>query len=107
MNKKYGLSKEKKLSRSAIRSTGDMVPRSGIYTVFHHHRLSRQVPLLRSGIFPACHTCTTPLEFELLRAVPVESARSRFRLLMQANDPNLTAVPLQTYGRADEQNRLN
>jgi len=96
MNKKYGLSKEKKLSMSAISSTGDVVPRSGIYRVFHHHRLSRQVPLLRSGIFPECRQCTTPLEFELLRGVPIESARSRFRLLMQANAANLTPIPLQT-----------
>lgn len=59
MNTKYGLGKETKLSVSAILSTGDMVPRSGIYRVFHHHRLARQIALLRSGIFPACHTCTT------------------------------------------------
>lgn len=96
MNKKYGLSREKKLSTSAIRSTGDVVPRTGIYRVFHHHRLSRQVPLLRNGIFPACKKCTTPIEFELLQAMPIESARSRFRLLMQANATNLTAVPLRT-----------
>jgi hypothetical protein len=93
MNTKYRLSKEKKLSTSAVCSTGDVVARSGIYTVFHHHRLSRQVPLLRSGVFPACHSCATPLEFELARAVPIESARSRFRLLMQANAPNSMAVP--------------
>lgn len=97
MNTKYGLGKEKKLSMSAIRSTGDMVPRSGIYRVFHHHRLARQLTLLRSSIFPACHTCTTPLEFELLRAVPIESARSRFRLLMsQATAPDSTTGSLQT-----------
>lgn len=96
MKTKYGLSKEKKPSTSAIRSTGEVVPSSGVYRVFHHHRLARQVPLLRNGIFPACHTCRTALEFKLLRAVPIESARARFRLLMQANAPNSTAVPLQT-----------
>lgn len=90
MNMKY-----KKPRMPAIRSTGDVVPRSGIYRVFHHHHLATQVPLLRNGVFPECRTCTTPLEFELLRAVPVESARSRFRLLMQPNAPNLAAVPLQ------------
>jgi hypothetical protein len=95
MNTQHGLSKEKNLNMSAICFTGDVVPRSGIYTVFHHHRLSRHVPLLRSGIFPACHKCTTPIEFELLRAMPIESARSRFRLLMHAHTP-LAAIPLQT-----------
>ena len=100
MSTKYLLSKPKERSISAVRpefTTGDVVPRSGIYRICHHHNLAWQVPLLRSGIFPGCRKCTIPVEFELLLAMPIESARARFRLLMwQANAPDLTAAALRT-----------
>jgi hypothetical protein len=63
--------------------TGQIVPRSGSYTVSHKpHQLKREVTLLREHPFPACAKCMVPVHFALLHALQTESARDKFRLLM-------------------------
>jgi hypothetical protein len=65
--------------------TGQIVQRSGNYAVFHTpHSLRREVTLLKEHAFPACSRCVLPVRFDLLQAVPAETARERFRLLMHA-----------------------
>jgi hypothetical protein len=68
-------------------STGQRVPRSGIYKILHKHSPADQMTLLRNRHFPSCHRCGIPMNFELVSAVPVESATARFRLLMR---PHIT-----------------
>lgn len=71
--------------RNAGFETGQKVPRSGTYTVFHRpHLLRREVALLKEHSFPACSRCVLPIHFGLLHAVQVESARDKFRLLMHS-----------------------
>ena len=65
-------------------STGQEVPRSGLYRILHTHALASEVALLRSRSFPPCSECTDPMQFKLVSALAVESARARFRLLMTA-----------------------
>jgi hypothetical protein len=64
-------------------TTGDRVPRSGNYRIFHVHRLKEFVSLLKDNTFPACPSCDVPVGFGLLSPVPIESASARFRLLME------------------------
>ena len=62
--------------------SGKSVPRSGTYGFFHAHSSAHQITLLKGRIFPFCPKCSDPVEFVLIRAVPVESALGRFRLLL-------------------------
>ena len=68
-------------------TTGQTVPRSGIYKILHKHSPANQMTLLRNRHFPSCHRCGIPMNFELVSALPVESATARFRLLMR---PHIT-----------------
>jgi hypothetical protein len=73
----------KSRARNTGFETGQTIPRSGNYAVFHtRHPLVREVTLLKEHTFPACAKCVLPVQFDLLQAVPAESARDRFRLLM-------------------------
>jgi hypothetical protein len=66
--------------------TGQTIPQSGSYSVFHkQHHLRHEVTLLKQHTFPACARCAVPVHFDLLHAVHAESARDRFRLLMHAH----------------------
>jgi hypothetical protein len=62
---------------------GQRIPASGTYRVIHAHPMRPEVNLLQGRFFPRCGQCIRVLEFELIRAVPFESAQNRFRLLMQ------------------------
>jgi len=64
--------------------TNDEIPRSGVYRVFHAQHPMREICLLKDKTFPACPQCLSPIRFALISAIPIESARGRFRLLMQA-----------------------
>ena len=66
--------------------SGKSVPRSGTYGFFHAHSSAHQITLLKGRIFPFCPKCSDPVEFVLIRAVPVESALDRFRLLMRSSN---------------------
>jgi hypothetical protein len=60
-----------------------MVPRSGTYAIFHApHLLKHEVTLLKEHAFPSCSKCVLPVHFDLIKAVRVECASDRFRLLM-------------------------
>jgi hypothetical protein len=62
--------------------SGQSVSQSGRYKVSHRpHALRRDINLLKGNYFPACATCTVPVQFQLTQGVIVESARERFRLL--------------------------
>jgi hypothetical protein len=61
--------------------SGKPAPRSGIYGFFHAHSTAREITLLKDRIFPFCLKCADPVQFVLIRAVPIESASERFRLL--------------------------
>jgi hypothetical protein len=80
-------SRSKALAVDQLFSTGQRVPRSGIYKILHKHSPADQMTLLRDGHFPTCHRCGIPMNFELVSAVPIESATARFRLLMR---PHIT-----------------
>ena len=64
---------------------GQRIPASGTYRVIHAHPMRPEVNLVAGGFFPRCAQCMRVLEFELISAVPFESAQNRFRLLMQAS----------------------
>jgi len=47
--------------------TGDTVPQTGIYYVYHPaHRLIRTVRLHRGNLFPRCSQCSDQVEFDLM-----------------------------------------
>jgi hypothetical protein len=62
--------------------SGATVPHSGTYSVSHSHPLIRETSLLRGRLFPTCPQCYDLITFTLVNQVAVESASSRFRLLM-------------------------
>ena len=63
--------------------TGQIIPHSGSYAVFHKpHLLTREATLLKAHVFPACAKCEIPVHFNLLHALQTESSRDKFRLLM-------------------------
>ena len=48
-------------------STGQEIPQSGIYCVFHPaHRLIRSVRLLQGDRFPRCSQCADEVSFQLV-----------------------------------------
>lgn len=48
--------------------TGDAIPASGIYRVYHSaHRLPHEVTLLKDEVFPRCQGCCDRVEFEPVR----------------------------------------
>jgi hypothetical protein len=65
--------------------TNEEVPRSGIYRVLHTKHSMRDITLLKGKTFPACPGCLSAIQFVLIRAIPIESAGARFRLLMQVD----------------------
>jgi hypothetical protein len=67
--------------------TGQMIPQSGNYAVFHKpYLLQPEVALLQQHAFPACAKCMVPVHFDLLHAVRAESAQDKFRLLMHTHN---------------------
>jgi hypothetical protein len=66
--------------------SGKSVPRSGTYGFSHAHSSAHEITLLKGRMFPFCPKCSDPVEFVLIRAVPVESALGRFRLLMHGSN---------------------
>lgn len=49
---------------------GQIVPRSGIYRIYHAtHRLMHEVSLVEKTRFPRCKTCGDSVRFVLARAV--------------------------------------
>lgn len=50
---------------------GELIPDSGIYTVFHsEHRFRGQVTLISGELFPRCTVCGPDVHFRLLRFAP-------------------------------------
>lgn len=78
-----GNSSNGKRPRTTTFMPGQRIPASGTYRVIHAHPMCPEVNLLEGGFFPRCAQCRRVLEFELISAVPLESAQNRFRLLMQ------------------------
>jgi len=49
--------------------TGDTVPETGIYRAVHvHHKLPKEVALLKDEHFPRCQKCNKPVLFDLIHA---------------------------------------
>jgi hypothetical protein len=49
---------------------GQIVPRSGVYRVYHDsHRLMHEAALLVNELFPCCRQCGDQVKFELLRSL--------------------------------------
>lgn len=68
---------------SRVFTTGQEIPRSGIYHPIHtRHVLPAEVTLLSGKVFPGCSHCAVPVQFSLVREAQLESAQSRFRILM-------------------------
>lgn len=63
--------------------THEQVPRSGTYRVSHAEHAIGNIKLLKGSSFPPCPECSAAVQFALIRAIPIESARERFRFLMQ------------------------
>jgi len=81
--------------------TGESIPRSGVYRVFHRkHRLPHEVTLLREEEFPRCAKCQDAVTFQLLKAAqePMEAARARsfrvrlYELPVEEAEENAMAV---------------
>jgi two-component system, chemotaxis family, chemotaxis protein CheY len=69
-------------------STGQAIPRSGIYTVFHEqHRLPHEVTLLEGEVFPHCAKCGDLVEFVLDQTAPYA--------------PNPTQSPIRLFALPD------
>jgi CheY-like chemotaxis protein len=75
-------------------TSGQVVPRDGIYRVIHQkHRDSHESVLTRGMRFPNCKTCGDKVRFEPLTAVePVSglSPQSRGSLLVVDQEPSIT-----------------
>jgi hypothetical protein len=65
--------------------SGRTVPRSGTYGLSHLHSAAHEIALLKGRIFPFCPRCSDSVEFVLIRALPIESASARFRLMMSGS----------------------
>lgn len=63
--------------------THEQVPKSGVYRVAHRKHRIRDIKLLKDVTFPSCPKCSSAVKFALVSAIPAESARERFRFLMQ------------------------
>lgn len=49
---------------------GEVVPRTGIYKVFHdHHRLMHEATFIEETLFPRCKKCTDAVRFVLVRPI--------------------------------------
>jgi hypothetical protein len=63
--------------------TGERIPSSGIYRVFHRsHRLPHEVTLLDGETFPRCLKCDTSVEFELVQQAPDLRNAGAFRVVL-------------------------
>lgn len=59
--------------------TGQAIPKSGIYTVFHaQHRLPHEVTLLEGETFPRCAKCGNLVEFVLDQSAPSGGNAAQF-----------------------------
>ena len=55
-------------------STDEVVPATGIYTVYHaEHRLPHDVIVIAGDKFPRCAKCGVSVKFELARKAPAGS----------------------------------
>lgn len=74
--------------------TGQVVPRDGIYRVYHHkHRIPHESVLTRGMRFPSCNVCGDQVGFEPLSAVEPGnglSRPSRGSLLVVDQEPSVT-----------------
>lgn len=63
--------------------TGEQIPYSGIYKVFHaSHRLPHEVTLLDGEIFPRCLKCDSSVEFQLIQQVSNILDKGAFRVVL-------------------------
>ena len=76
--------------------TGQAIPTSGVYYVFHPaHRLIRSVRLLKGDTFPRCSQCVDQVSFELQSAfydVDVNGEVHIYELPLLGHDDS-TVVP--------------
>jgi hypothetical protein len=57
-----------RLAKDHFYKTGDVVPSTGIYSVFHsEHRLPHEVILIGGDVFPRCSKCPVGVTFALVR----------------------------------------
>jgi hypothetical protein len=75
------MSRKKPKARTRRHKTGQEIPLSGIYRVYHHeHRLPHKVSLLAGEIFPCCAKCGNAVRFELVQGAEVEPQSFRIKL---------------------------
>ena len=70
--------------RKAKFNTGLQIPTSGIYRPSTRMLHPSRLPFLEAVLSRSVGNAPVPVRLELVTAVPVESARARFRLLMTA-----------------------
>ncbi len=64
--------------------SGQRVPASGVYNVFHpKHRIPQEVTLLKDEFFPPCARCSAAVQFTLLRVVTALD-KSGWKIIMHA-----------------------
>ncbi len=55
-------------SRPELHKPGEVVPKTGIYKVYHHrHRLMHEAALIGGTVFPQCRKCLAEVRFALVR----------------------------------------
>ncbi len=54
-----------------MKHAGELVPRTGLYRVnHHHHRTAHHAILWQSETFPSCRICGDAVTFEFLQPMP-------------------------------------
>ncbi len=65
---------------------GQRILHTGVYRIYHPHRLSHDATLLKGDLFPACLVCGKRVQFELLQSAPEIGDDSNFRRRRSAFD---------------------
>lgn len=64
-------------------TSGEVIPRSGIYRVSHApHRLPPEVTLVKGQLFPTCSRCSQPVEFHAVHIAPSGDEERRGKVVL-------------------------
>jgi len=75
------MARKKRKAGTRRHKTGQEIPLSGIYRVYHReHRLPHEVSLLVGEIFPSCAKCGNAVRFALVQGAEVEPQSFRVKL---------------------------
>ncbi len=77
--------KESRVVTLRTHHTGERIPQSGIYRVYHRgHRLPDEVALHEGFPFPRCSKCSQKVSFRLVQAATEDSAQRHSIVLLEA-----------------------